>query len=125
MYTTMAQPNQRKINMVDMFYKVMVNSIASYNFRHKHKSENKNTPSVPYYVFNKGKLDFDWTDLYRLQLLLPFTWRSCKGKKKKKMFKKETIMLIIFTHFFIQLIHRFYLTNSSSSVRNGSSSISP
>ena len=30
-----------------MFSKVIVNSIASYNFKHKHKSVNKNTPSVP------------------------------------------------------------------------------
>ena len=77
--------------MADMFSKVIVNSIASYNFKHKHKSVNKNTLSVPYYVFNKGKLDFDWTGLYRPRLLLAFTRLSCKGKKKEeeKMFKKN------------------------------------
>ena len=73
-----------------MFSKVIVNSIASYNFKHKHNSVNKNTLSVPYYVFNKGKLYFDWMGLYRPQLLLAFTRLSCKGKKKKKkMFKKN------------------------------------
>ena len=37
MYTTMAQTSHRKmkINMADMFSKVIVNSIASYNFKHK------------------------------------------------------------------------------------------
>ena len=37
----------------DMFSKVI--SIASYNFKHKHKLVIKNTPSVPYYVFNNIK----------------------------------------------------------------------
>ena len=41
-----------------MFSKVIVNSIASYNFKHKHKSVNKNTLSVPYYVFNNIKREF-------------------------------------------------------------------
>ena len=71
-----------------MFSKVIVNSIASNNFKHKHKSVNKNTPSLPYMSLTKESLiligrAYVARDCY---LLLPGL--VAKAKKERKSSRK-------------------------------------